>query len=142
MKRTIHIEAPVEKVFDSFKDPAKLQGLTEFAGKIDDVRVTEEGVGTYFSWHGKIAGLPTRGFDVLTDVVPGKHITERSSRAMVGTWEYDFEPEGTGTKLTLEHHPESFWRFPPLRNLNDMVTERMSDSFMLRAKEAIEAASA
>lgn len=142
-RRSIHIEAPVETVYDSFfdsiKDPEKWRDLMEFVGAADEVKVTKEGTGTYMSWHMKIAGLPVaRGFDVLTDVVPGKHITERSSNAMVGRWEYDFEPEGSGTKLTMEHHPQSFWRIPPLRTLMDLATERMTDSFMARLKHLIE----
>lgn len=138
MKRTIHIEAPVEAVFDSFKDPAKFMELGPTGTRVDDVRITKEGVGTYMSWHSKIAGLPIRGFDVYTDVVPKKHITERSSNPLVGTWDYDFEPEGSGTKLTMEHHPGSFWRFPPLRNLVELAVGNMSASYMPRVKDAIE----
>ncbi len=136
MKGSIHIEAPVETVFgfffDSFKDPAKLADLAPGDTQYDDVKVTKEGVGTYMSWHAKIAGLPMRGFDVVTDVVPNKHISQRSSNAMVGTWDYDFEPEGSGTKLTLEHHWGSFWGIPPLSNLMDLPLERMNASFMAR----------
>jgi Polyketide cyclase / dehydrase and lipid transport len=138
MKRSIHIEAPVETVFDSFMDPVRLWDLMPIHTELDDVKVTKEGVGTYESWHFKIAGLPVRGFDVLTDVVPNKHITSRSSKAMMGTWDYDFESEGSGTKVTMEHHPGSFWRIPPLRNLMDLVTERMNDTFMARVKDTIE----
>ena len=139
MKRSIHIDAPVETVFDSFKNPATFMDLSPIDAQVDDVKVTKEGVGTYMSWHTKIAGLTVmRGFDVYTDVVPNKHITDRASNALVGTWVYDFEPEGSGTKLTMEHHPGSFWRVPPLRNLMDLATERMNDSFMARVKAAIE----
>lgn len=138
MKRSIHIEAPVETVFDSFKNPAKFMDLDPGGTQVDDVKVTKEGVGTYVSWHAKIAGLPVRGFSVITDAVPNKHITERSSNGMVGTWDYDFEPEGSGTKMTLEHHLESFWGIPPLRNLMDLVTARLNDLFMARVKDAIE----
>lgn len=138
MKRSIHIEAPVETVFDSFKDPAKFIELGPADTGVDDVKLTKEGVGTYMSWHAKIAGVPIRGFDVITDVVPNRHITERSSNPLVGTWDYDCEPEGSGTKVTLEHHPGSFWRIPPLRNLVDLAVERMSDTYMARVKDAIE----
>jgi len=140
MKQSIYIDAPVETVFAAFKDPAKLMDLTVISTQLDDVKVTKEGVGTYASWHFNIAGLlPVRGFEVLTDVVPNKHITERSSVAMVGTWDYDFEPEGSGTRLTMEHHPGSFWGIPPLRTLVDLVTARMNASlFMPRVKETIE----
>ena len=138
MKQSIHIEAPVETVFGSFKDPARFWDLNPFDSQLDDVKVTKEGVGTYTSWHAKIYGLPVRGFSVVTDVVPNKHITDRSSNPLVGTWDYDFEPEGSGTKLTAEHHSESFWRIPPLRNLVDLATERANASFMARVKDAIE----
>ncbi len=138
MKRSIHIEAPVETVFGSFKDPAKFVDLDPGGTQVDDVKVTKEGAGTYMSWHARIAGLPIRGFEVLTEVVPNKHITSRSSFGLVGTWDYDFEPEGSGTKLTLEHRLGSFWRIPPLRNLMDLVTERLNDSYMARVKDAIE----
>lgn len=139
MKRSIHIEAPVETVFDAFKDPAKFMDLGPGDTQVDEVKITKEGVGTYMSWHAKIGGLPVmRGFDVYTDVVPNKHITERSSNPLVGTWDYDLEPEGSGTKLTMEHHPGSFWRIPPLRNLVELVVERMNDSFMPRVKDALE----
>lgn len=137
MKRSIHIEAPVETVFEFVKDPAN-HNLDPFGTQVDDVKVTKEGVGTYYSWHGKIAGLTGRGFDVLTEVVPNKHITDRCSSTWAGTWDYDLEPEGSGTKLTTEHHPESFWRIPPLRKLMDLARERLSDSYLARVKDAIE----
>ncbi len=143
MKRSIHIEAPVETVFDSVfdyvKDPAKMQDMMRVDVQVDDVKVTKEGAGTYYSWRWKIAGVPLQsGFDVLTDVVPGKHITDRSSNSMVGTWDFDVEAEGSGTKLTMEHHPQGFWRIPPLRGMTDVVRGRLSDSFMLRLKDTIE----
>jgi carbon monoxide dehydrogenase subunit G len=138
MKQSIHIEAPVEKVFGFLMEPAKSWDLLPIHSQLDDVKVTKEGVGTYESWHFRVAGLTVQGFDVLTDVVPNKHITSRSSRAMTGTWDYDFEPEGSGTKVTMEHHPESFWRIPPLRVLMDLVTERMNDTYMARVKDTIE----
>lgn len=138
MKRSIHIEAPVETVFDSFKDPARFWDLQPFGTKLDEVKVTEDGAGTYYSWHAKILGLPIRGFDVLTDVVPNKHMTDRCSNALVGTWDMDFEPEGSGTKVTMEHRSESFWRISPLRNMIDLATDRPTGSFMTRVKDAIE----
>lgn len=145
MKRSIHIEAPVDTTFDlmmtMFKDPATMRELMTPDTVADDVKATAEGVGTYFSWHAKVAGLPMQGFDVLTEVVPNEHITERSSNPLVGTWDYDFEPEGSGTKLTMEQHPGSIWRVPPLHALMDLATSRMSDAFMQRMKDRLEGSS-
>jgi hypothetical protein len=109
--------------------------------EIRELKLTEEGTGTYTSYHTKFAGFPLDVFSVFTDVVPNEHITEKSSSAMVGTWEYDFEPEGTGTKVTMEHHSRSFWDLPPLRNIGDLITARANGAYMQRMKERIEASS-
>jgi Polyketide cyclase / dehydrase and lipid transport len=146
MKHSIHIEAPVERVFDFvfdyYKDRAKAQAIADLMGvrsRIDDVKATKEGVGSFASWHMQFVGLPVRGFTVVTDVDPPKHLTERVFSAMSGTWDSDFEPEGSGTKLTMELHPGSFWRIPPLHYLMDVATARMNDTVMRRLKDTIEA---
>lgn len=137
MRTVHHIEAPVETVYEFFLDPRKSADL--FAGtEIRELKMTQEGTGTYTSYHTKLAGIPLDVFSVYTDVVPNKHITEKSSNALVGTWEYDFEPEGTGTKLTMEHHSRSVWGLPPFNFLGDLATTRMNESFVLRVKEHLE----
>jgi hypothetical protein len=141
MRGIYHIEAPVETVFDFFIDPRKSADLLPVSTQIREFKMTEQGTGTYTSYRNKIAGVPFEVFDVYTDVVPNKHITEKSSSSLVGTWDYSFEPEGTGTKLTMEHRSRSLWDLPPLRNLGDLVTARMNESFMRRVKDRIEASS-
>ncbi len=140
MRSTYHIEAPVEKVFDYFVDPRKSAELFPNA-EIREMKVTEGGTGTYASYHTTMAGIPFNAFSVYTDVVPNKHITEKSSSAMVGTWDYSFEPEGTGTKVTMEHHSRSLWRLPPLSTLTDLAAARMNESYMQRVKDYLEASS-
>ena len=136
---TVHIEAPVEKVFRAFKDPMALADVSVMATEMFDVKETKQGTGTFYSWRTRIAGIPVEGFDVYTDVVPNKHITEKSSNAFVGTWTYDFEPEGNGTKVTMEHRSRSFWGLPPFSYLIDLGTSRMSASFMPKVKARLEA---
>jgi hypothetical protein len=78
-------------------------------------------------------------FDVVTDVVPNKRITSKSSSATVGTWTYSFEPEGKGTRLTMEHQGRMLWQLPLVRNVADLVTSRASAAYMAKAKDRIEA---
>ena len=141
-KLSYYIDAPVESVFDFMKDPGKTADIGPFTLQVPEVKMTKEGTGTYMSWRVKVVGVPIEGFDVFTDVVPNKRIVEKSSNAMVGTWEYTFEPEGSGTKLTMEHRPRSLWAVPPLKQLVDYGTVRMSGRYVEELKSRIEAEAA
>ncbi len=144
MRTVHHIEAPVEKVFDFFFDPRKSADMSAggLGEEIRDVTFIEGGTGSHYSWRMKMGGitLPFEGFEVYTDVVPNKHLVEKSSSAMVGTWDFTFEPEGTGTKVISEHHSRSLWSKPPLRSLVAFVEPRLSDAFMRQMKKRLEAA--
>jgi hypothetical protein len=139
MKQSYYIEAPVETVFDHFLDPRSDIDLMPIDTEVLDVKPTKEGTGTFTSYRVTMAGIRFEMFDVLTDVVPNRRITSKSSSAMVGTWTYTFEPEDTGTRLTMEHQAGSFWRLPLLRDVVDMVTSRANASYMPKAKARIEA---
>lgn len=137
-KNSFYVDAPVETVFDFIKDPNQQREVALY--DLHDVKVTKEGVGTHFTWSFKVAGLRFEGFEVFTEVVPDKHIAERSSVSMAGRWEYDFEPEGTGTRLTVTLQPQSFWRFPPLDRLVGLAFAQMSKAVMPRWVKAMEEA--
>lgn len=134
IRQSVHIEAPVEKVFDFFKDPKNLGDIME-GMVLKDVTVTKEGVGTTYSWIGKFGVLALEGFDVYTEVVPNKKITDKSSR--FGTWTYFFEPEDGGMKLTTEVEPRSVWRIPPVDKLLAWSMARRSEKFWLRVRERL-----
>jgi uncharacterized protein YndB with AHSA1/START domain len=139
VKRSIYIEAPVEKVFDVIKDPRYVPEGVTMHFDVTDVKLTGEGVGTYYRWVTKTPGLRIEGFDVYTEFVPNQRITDKSSSAMVGDITISFEPEGSGTKLTMEGRPRSFWRFPPLRQLTDLFKGMTADRFLPAVKAEMEA---
>ena len=139
MKRSIHIEAPVEKVFDVVKDPRYVPEGVTMAFEVTDVKLTDEGVGTYYSWASKTPGLRFEGFGVSPAFLPNQRITDRSSSSIVGDISISFEPEGSGTKLTMEGRPRSFWRFPPLKQLTDLVKGMTADRFLPAVKAEMEA---
>jgi hypothetical protein len=139
MKRSIYIEAPVEKVFDLVKDPRYVpEGMTMHFD-VTDVKVTDEGVGTYYRWVARTPVLRIEGFDVYTEFVPNQRITDKSSSSMVGDISILFESEGSGTKLAMESRPRSFWRFPPLRQLTDLFKGMTADRYLLAVKAGMEA---
>ena len=138
MKRSIHIEAPVEKVFDFFKDPKTAYEAAAMPFAIKDVKLTEEGVGTYYGWASKTPGLRWEGFDVYTEFIPNQRITDRSSFSMTRDFTTSLEPEGSGMKLTEETGHGSFWRIPPLRELVDLVQSMASERFLSAVKAKME----
>ncbi|HET9080353.1 MAG TPA: SRPBCC family protein [Trebonia sp.] len=139
MKRSIHIEAPVEKVFDFFKDPRNMGEITVSPLAVKDVKLTDEGVGTYYSWASKTPVLRFEGFDVYTEFIPNQRITDRSSWGLPGDWTFSFEPEGSGMHLTAEIQHRSFWRTPPLRELVELVQDPIARRFLSAVKAKVEA---
>jgi ligand-binding SRPBCC domain-containing protein len=135
---SLHIEAPVSKVFSLFRDPGNFAQAVPEEIEFTDVVLTDEGVGTRYSWATTIAGLPFRGTDTYTEFEPNRLITDRSSSALEGTWTYTFEPEGTGTRLTVENRSRSIWNVPPLRQLLDRATAKAHRPRFERAKEQLE----
>lgn len=113
---SIHIEAPVKKVFDFVKNPTNINDLPH-AMVVKDVQLTREGVGTNYSWKSRYDWLPVGGFHVCTEFVSNRRITFKSSRSFDGQVTYSFEPEGTGTKFTMSVEPRSFWSMPLVGDL-------------------------
>ncbi|MFC8501318.1 SRPBCC family protein [Pedococcus sp. NPDC057267] len=123
-QQSFHIDAPVTTVFGFFRDPAQWSALEPEGVRFKDVRLTKEGIGTHYLWTAKIAGVSIEGFNVFTDFVPDKLITDRSSNGLEGTWTYSFEPDGPGTRLTVRNQMQPWWRLPLLERLLDHVTAR------------------
>jgi len=137
-RHSIHVEAPVAKVFDFFKDPNNWREVEPEQVAFKDVRLTQEGVGTHYTWAAKIVGIPVEGFDVFTEFVPNQRIIDTSSSSLEGTWTYLFEPEGSGTKLTVENRVRSFWRIPLFETLFDWLTAKTHDPRFARLKATLE----
>ena len=137
---SFYIDAPVEKVFDFFKDPtSQIDSPPLGSMKVHDVTMTEEGVGTHYSWTVTMAGVPLKGFAVYTEFVPNERIVEKDSRSLVGEWEYTFAPDGSGTRVTMEHRQRSLWAFPLLSAAVDYGTRRLNRLFVEGVKVKLEA---
>jgi carbon monoxide dehydrogenase subunit G len=137
--RSFHIEAQVGTVFDLFADPNNFREVAPEGVDYTDVHVTQEGIGTHYTWSAKLAGLPFDGFDVFTEFVPDERIVDWSSSPLEGTWTYRFEPEGSGTRLSVENRTRSLWAVGPLGTLMDRLTARTHDSVFERLKASLEA---
>ncbi len=136
---SVHIEAPVERVFDFIRDPRNLQKLPHSEVDSVDVTFTKEGLGSFFDWTIKLGRLRVGGFDVVTDYVPNRRTTYKSSASYVGSWGYSVEPEGSGTKFTMELHPRSIWAMPLLGTLWAEFMRRGHEQVISDLKASLEA---
>ncbi len=141
--RSIYIEAPVEKVFDWLKDPRNWATLNPAGEELTDVHVTREGLGTFHVWTIKaMPGVRYECFAVRTEFVPNKRIVDEWSLAIEGSETYTFDAEGSGTRVTLQTHPRSFWRLWPLNKLVGRVEGRENERALAKVKDFMEASSA
>lgn len=137
-RASFYVDAPVATVFGFFSDPGRWASLEPEGVQFRDVRRTEEGVGTHYLWSAKIAGLTIEGFNVFTEYVPDRLITDRSSNGLEGTWTYGFAPDGSGTRVTVTNHMGPLWRLPGVEQLLDRVTARTHEPRFTRLKALLE----
>ena len=141
--QSIYIEAPVEKVFDFFKDPRNSQMLgTEPRIQLTQVHLAEEGLGTFWVASFKLPGGRAEFFGVYTEFVPNKRIVEKYSLAFEGTWTHSFAPEGSGSRVSVQRHPRSFWRLGLFDKLVDFREGPASERYLAKLKKVMEAGSA
>ncbi len=141
---SIYIEAPVEKVFNWFKNPGNWLALNPAAGEeLTDVHLTPEGLGTFHVWTIKpLPGVQYQCFGVFTEFVPNKRIVDKWSLAFEGNEISTFDAEGSGTRVTLQCHRRSLWRLWPLGELADRFEGRESERALERLKKLMEATDA
>jgi len=101
VKRTIIINAPVEKVFNYIAEPRNEPEYLPGSVEVTDVTRTEEGVGSHYRWVYKILGIRFHGETTVTEFVPNERIVTESKGGILSTWTHTFQPEDGGTKATL-----------------------------------------
>jgi Polyketide cyclase / dehydrase and lipid transport len=105
--RTVHVDAPVEKVFDQVEDlghfMTAMRGLGE-GMTVGDVSTTPEGVGSTVEWKDRVFGIPITATLTCEEYVTNERIVYRSSTGPV--WTLTVAPDDTGTTMGLafEYH--------------------------------------
>lgn len=144
--RSTYIEAPVEKVFDWFRDPRNWATLNPDAAhreELVDAHVTPDGLGTFHAWAIKpLPGVRFECFGVFTEFVPNKRIVDKWSLAIEGSETYTFDAEGSGTRLTIQARRRSFWRLWPLDKLVGSFEGRQNERALGKVKKVVEATGA
>lgn len=140
---SISIDAPVEKVFDFFKDPRNWLALNPDVAEREELlaaHVTQEGLGTFHVWALKpMPGLRYRCFGVFTEFVPNERIVDTWSLAIEGEETYTFAAEGSGTRMTIQPRRGSIWRLRLLDTLVDRFERGEQERSLAMLKKVMEA---
>ncbi len=99
--KTIHINAPVEKVFNYMSDPNHQPEYWPSVIEISNVKRFPNG-GYSADWVYKMAGFKFKGSGETLEFIPNKRIVERTKGGIESTFTWIFEKEGEGTKLTCK----------------------------------------
>jgi len=134
----IHIEAPVEKVFAFWANPANWSQVTQMKYTMEELVVTPEGVGTHYTGKVKVAGVPYEIKGHFTEFVLNKRIVETESGHLTGTFGYGFEPERSGMQFTFEHIPAAIGKVPVVGALFEWQATRIGQRFLEDLKELME----
>lgn len=103
--RSVHIEAPVERVFEYLQDPHHFFDALDEEWRrhmaIADVSITPEGVGSTFRLMGRMFLLFHMEWTLTREeFVPNERIVDRASTG--GVWTCTFEPaDPSGTTLSM-----------------------------------------
>lgn len=110
-ERSIHIDAPVEKVFDFIVDPTNAFGVIDeyhgsrltghMKGALTDVTLAPDGgLGSTWSMESKLFVFHVHGTFTRTEFVPNQRIVDHNADDDT-TWSFTFDPDETGTNLTM-----------------------------------------
>ncbi len=121
-ERSTHIDAPVEKVFDYVQDPHHFFEAFDEEWRrhmaLAEVKLTPDGVGTTYRVMGRMFLLFHMEWVITREeFIPNERIVDKASTG--GIWTATFEPDGTGTKLTMAFGWAT--RFPLVGEVVDRV---------------------
>jgi uncharacterized protein YndB with AHSA1/START domain len=138
-KRTVHIDAPVETVFDYVKDPRHFYDAMSEGGRdsLTDVSLTPEGAVSTYEWKSTMLLLHIHGVMTREEYIPNERIVDRSSTGPVWTW--TFEPDPAGTTLSLAF--EWSTKVPLMDKVVDLFAwngDRDLDTILTNMKKKIE----
>ena len=101
IKRTIHIDAPVEKVFEFANVPENLPEIWPSMVKVDNVkRSTTQG--RDYDWQYKMAGMLFKGHSKTTEFVLNDLVVVENKEGIPSKFVWDYHAENGGTELELE----------------------------------------
>ena len=102
IKKTISINAPVEKVFEFFIEPMHLLEIWPSLMEVRDVKKSPDGDVISWQWVYKMAGIRLEGSGNDIEHITNQRIVTWTKGGAESTQTWLFQPETGGTKVTFE----------------------------------------
>jgi uncharacterized membrane protein len=138
VKRSITINAPVEKVFKYIEDP--INSPEWIPSTIEATDVSGSGVGQHYRWKYKMAGVLLKGETTCTDYIPNERIASQIKGGITCTWITSFKAQDGGTIMELDI--EYTIPIPVIGKIAEKIVlkrnEREADLAMSNIKENME----
>ena len=99
IKKSININAPVEKVFEYAKNPEILPEIWPSLVEVKNIKELPNG-GHSFDWVYKMAGMRLNGSSEDIEVVLNERTVSRTSGGIESTITWEYQPVDDGTKMT------------------------------------------
>jgi uncharacterized membrane protein len=139
-KGSVTIHAPVEEVFAYVQEPTNLPEFWPSLLEVKDVEQLPNG-GTRFKFVYKMAGMQFTGTSEDTEVIANQRVVNRSRGGVESTMVWTYQPEGEGTKVTVE--TEYTVPVPLLGRLAEAVIVKLAENegelLLLNLKARMEA---
>ena len=140
VKKTIIINAPVEKVFGYAEEPTN---LPEFWPSLVEVKGVERlpNGGTKFGWVYKMAGMRFEGTSETIEYIANQRTVSENKGGIESTIIWTYEPEDGGTRVTFD--AEYTVPIPVLGKLAESLivkqNEREAETLLANLKDRVEA---
>jgi uncharacterized protein YndB with AHSA1/START domain len=138
VKRSIAIEAPMERVFDQLTDPRNLLEIWPSLVEVTSPRFEPDGRHA-FDWTFRMAGVPFHGRCDTVEVERPRWRVDRNTGGIPSTFRWSVEPRGGASAVALEVE----YRVPRvLRVLAGRIlqalNEREAETLLVNLKARIE----
>ncbi|NCF67250.1 MAG: hypothetical protein GWP61_14860 [Chloroflexi bacterium] len=125
VKKQIHIDAPLEKVFDFVIKPENLPEIWPSMIKTENIKPSPKG-GHDFDWEYKMAGMPLRGHSKILEFVPNEHVVSENEGGIPAKLFWDYRAEDGGMRLDLQVEYEV--PMPVLGKLAEKVVHKINEN--------------
>lgn len=100
--KTVSINAAPEKIIDYIANVKNHPAFISSLKSVDNMNGESHQVGSNWDWVFTMVGVELHGKAETKDYTPGKHYSFMTTGGVSSTFSYGVEPEGQGSRLTVD----------------------------------------